>query len=127
VRLAEKRPRLRSATLDEQIVDEACEVAAPKLGRQPRECERASSRFYSDVGREREHAGDTQPNFGLLVCRQHVAQNTIDERLALGGTARGMQRERRLGREPSAQQVVLGRELEGAQTQIRRSRRIRCR
>ena len=106
--------RFWGAPLDEQVVDEAREVAAPKLGRQPRQCERTSSRFYPDVGREREHAGDAQPNFGLLVCRQHLAQDTIDERLALCGTARGMQRERGLGREPSAQRVVRGRELEGA-------------
>ncbi len=65
-------------------------------------------------GRNAEHARDAEQHLGLLLRRQRVAQMRIGERARLVDAARGVEQDRGLGEEWSAQGVVARRELQRA-------------
>ena len=65
--------RLVEATGGDEVVEEAGEVAGAYGFGEVREIQGEASSPDPDLGRDREHAGDAEADFGLLDGRQSLA------------------------------------------------------
>ncbi len=83
-----------------------------------------TARFGTHVVGDGDHAGDAEADLRLLLRRKHLTQRRIGERLCLTGTTCGVQPDRRLGDERTAQGMLTRRELERAPAQVGGGHRI---
>ena len=86
---------LPEATCGDEVVKEAGEMTRAQRLWEVGQVEGESSGPDSDLGRDREHAGDAEADFRLLQCRERLAEGTVCERDRLLAVARDMQRDRR--------------------------------
>src|SRR5579864_2319655 len=95
MRLLEDCVGLLEAAGGDEIVEETGEVAgAERLG-EVGKTQGETSGPDSDLGGDREHAGDAEADFCLLQCRERLAERAVGERDRLLAVAGEVQRDRR--------------------------------
>ena len=118
--LREKPLCLAWADGDDQAVEELDEQPRTQVRRQPGEVERPAARLGAYLGRNREQAGDAEPDLGLLPGRERLAQRAVGEGLRLHASARGAQEDGGAGHQRAAQRMGFGGQVERPASQVGR-------
>jgi hypothetical protein len=121
-RLGHAVARLLGAPGDESVVHQGRQLTSPQRQRQITQRESAQPRLGTHVRRELEHPGDAQADLPLLFGHQNLTEDAVGELLALGG----VEQERGLRRQRSAQGIVPSGEVERSDAEVGRSAGIRA-
>ena len=97
----------------------------PQIGRQIRQRQRRAGIVGAQVGREVEHAGDTETNPCLFLGREHLPQRGISELPALLAEASGEQGDSPPGHERPPERMPGRRQLQCPAGQLGSSSRVR--